>query len=319
MSLRNILLITLFASACMYLISEMDQKDISFESDEVSLFELSRSELVLERQPDYMYKLDDSGTYYHIRSAHSNGKKSNIYVYSIPDPASDVAALYSDIYNKKYALRDSIQLSYHEMRTLVENSETFEAYGVALEPDDNSIFSRMEETVWVFLFITVLLFAIRLFYELCRYFYYSIFKSTNYRYLDLFFLLISIAYLYWGLTPEHYCESNISALIQLVLILIPVYFVVQYFKSIQFDKLKMNNRIIIRFLLIFFCSVIFIFLSTEIARFIDFNVFHASELTGLANRSLTGLSLGLALAYALSDFVLVSMRHTLSKSKSEAN
>jgi len=310
--LRNLILLILFSCLIFALLQKTNKKEIVYEDEGIEYLELSKSELVVKAQHNYIFSLNNANTdYYKIISKHVSNKPSTVYKYLVNEQESGALASFAKIYKNKIPVADTLYLSYYDLRDLVTSSEGFKAVEVENGADGNGFLAMLEESVLIFLLISLVLFGIRLFYELCRFFYFSVFKTSNYLFLDATFLLLALFYILGYTTPDSYCANKLSVFIQLSLVVFPVYFIVQYFKSKEFDKLKMEDRIIIRFLIIFFSTVVFIFISTEIARFIDLNIFNGSDFSGLVARARTEMSIGFAYAYSVADFFLVSLRRMM--------
>lgn len=168
---------------------------------------------------------------------------------------------------------------------------------VAGESTNTDWFTRIDDSIFVFLLIAFIPFLIMMLHDLILYFIKAQAFSKKYYGLQIIMLILTVLFFFNMVTPQSYAASNITAFIKYTLLFFFIYFIYQkLIKGILKDE-QAYKKAIILFALCIICSLG----STLIARLIDQYVYSSDGFTDLATRPIY-FELGFLFSFTLGNF-----------------
>lgn len=319
-TITYLLLLIGFSIGLSVLANKLTTRKVVLEKGGYQFVELSKEDVVLEMQPNYMFIIKDeiaqTTKTYKIVSQHASHKPSQIYVSESPLGSIADEDLFVSAMNKSFASHETLMLDYEDLKNLISNADNFSAKGIYIAPNKSDWLATLEETGGVFILVAGVLFILLVFYEIVILMLEKLTNKNIRPIVNFIFLGGAISFLFWGLTPPSYVENKSAALVQLLFTFIPLYFVFQFVKTKYLQNKDFADQALIRFCTMLFGAFLFVLIGKELGRAIDLYLFDSSMFTGIAARKRLPLELGFAYAFALADLIMFSIKSLINSKKS---
>lgn len=315
--------IVLIGICYLLLLSRIEKKEIVLEKDGLKLAKISKEDVVMRAQENYIFLLKDEKRQikdvYKIVSQHSSHAPSKISHHSVAMDIYSDDDLFLLAMKEKLGIPETLNLNYEELKSLVSQASQVEARELIPIAPQGDWLAVIEESVLIFLFLAFILIIPLAFFELLKSPFNIHHNRKGQRIVDLLLIGGVIAFLYMGTTPDWYADNKASALVQLILIFIPSYFLFQYAKDKYFSAdIEKSYRLLIRFSVLLFGVALFVIVGSEIARIVELNLLNGSTYTGIVNRTRIPFGLGLGFTFAFADLFLEIIKLNLPRKQYSA-
>lgn len=196
-------------------------------------------------------------------------------------------------------------LDLEQRKALFKASEELEARAyIPPSQDTNDLFTKIEDSVFVFLPLAIIPFLIMMLHDLLIFLFAKRKNDVISRSIQIGFLLLCALIFSMFLNPVYYAASYSVQYLLAFIVVFSLYFLFQWeLKHIQAWQTIKHWREDYKFLVLFLGGCLIIYLANLLCRFIDLQVFDSDGITTLATGGRMPLEMGFAFSFAFGNML----------------